>query len=104
MKVGVISDVHANRVALAAVLADLPPVDALVCAGDVVGYNPWPAECIEELRERGVRTIQGNHDRAVASDTAFRFNGMARAGVEYARRECSADQREWLASLPVSRT
>jgi len=32
MRVGVLSDVHANRVALEAVLADMPPVDALVCA------------------------------------------------------------------------
>ncbi len=40
MELGILSDIHGNRVALAAVLADMPPVDGLVCAGDVVGYNP----------------------------------------------------------------
>lgn len=100
MKLGVISDIHGNRVALDAVLADLPPVDALVCAGDVVGYNPWPAECVDELRERGVPTVMGNHDRAVASGTAFRFNNMAAAGVEHAREELDDEQLAWLDALP----
>jgi len=75
-------------------------VDALVCAGDVVGYNPWPAECVDELRERGVPTVMGNHDRAVASGTAFRFNNMAAAGVEHAREELDDEQLAWLDALP----
>ncbi len=40
MKVGLISDVHGNRVALETVLSAMPPVDEVLCAGDVVGYNP----------------------------------------------------------------
>ena len=102
MKVGVISDVHANRVALDAVLADMPAVDAMLSAGDVVGYNPWPAECVAELRRRDVPSVLGNHDRAVASGTAFRFNSMAAAGVEHARDELSDDQQAWLADCPDS--
>lgn len=103
MKLGVISDVHGNRVALEAVLADMPAVDGLVCAGDVVGYNPWHADCVEEIRERDVPTVQGNHDRAVAADGAPHFNHMALAGVEHAREQLSADQRQWLDSLPLER-
>ncbi|MFC7212106.1 metallophosphoesterase family protein [Natronoarchaeum sp. GCM10025321] len=103
MDIGVISDVHGNRVALDTVLADMPPVDALVCAGDVVGYNPWPAECVDELRERRVPTVMGNHDRAVASGTSFRFNNMAAAGVEHARKELDDEQLAWLDALPDER-
>lgn len=103
MKVGLISDIHGNRVALEAVLEDMPPIDELLCAGDVVGYNPWPADCVDELRARGVPTVMGNHDAAVVADTPFRFNGMAKAGVEYAKRELSDDQLEWLGSLPAER-
>ena len=102
MKVGVISDVHANRVALDAVLDDMPEVDATLCAGDVVGYNPWPAECVDAIRRRDVPSVMGNHDRAVASGTAFRFNSMARAGVEHARGRLSDDQQAWLADRPDS--
>ncbi|WP_277554673.1 metallophosphoesterase family protein [Halobaculum limi] len=104
MRLGVVSDVHGNRIALDAVLDDMPPVDGLVCAGDVVGYNPWPAACLERVRDCGVPTVMGNHDRAVATGTAFRFNQMASAGVEYARERLDDDAIEWLASLPDRRT
>jgi putative phosphoesterase len=103
MRIGVCSDIHSNRVAFEMVLADVPDVDALVCAGDVVGYNPWPAECIEMVREREIPTVMGNHDRAVAEGTAFRFNAMAKAGVDHASERLSEEQREWLADLPNER-
>ncbi|MFW5911759.1 MAG: metallophosphoesterase family protein [Halolamina sp.] len=103
MQLGVISDVHGNLPAFETVLADMPPVDSLVCAGDVVGYNPWPAACVELVRERDVPTVQGNHDRAVASDDAFGFNGMARAGVDYAREQLDAAAIDWLGALPAER-
>ncbi|QKY21267.1 metallophosphoesterase family protein [Halolamina sp. CBA1230] len=103
MKLGVISDIHGNLPALETVLEDMPSVDGLVCAGDVVGYNPWPAECVEIVREREIPTVQGNHDRAVASDDVAGFNGMAKAGVDYAREQLDADAIDWLDALPVER-
>ncbi|MFB6077683.1 MAG: metallophosphoesterase [Halarchaeum sp.] len=101
MRVGLISDVHSNRVALRAVLDDMPEVDELLCAGDVVGYNPWPGECVETLRE--VPTVMGNHDRMVSSDRNFGVNGMAAAGISYAREALDADQRAWVDGLPRQR-
>ncbi|ARS89690.1 metallophosphoesterase family protein [Natrarchaeobaculum aegyptiacum] len=103
MRVGLISDVHSNRVALEAVLSDMPPVDELVCAGDVVGYNPWPAACVDELRERAVPTVLGNHDAAVLEESARGFNPMGKAGIEHARKRLDDDQRAWLESLPTER-
>ncbi len=103
MRVGLISDVHANRVALEAVLSELSNVDALACAGDVVGYNPWPADCVDALREREVPTVMGNHDLAVVERSSFRFNELARAGVKHAQRELDDRQRRWLESLPTQR-
>ncbi|MFB6119223.1 metallophosphoesterase family protein [Halosegnis sp.] len=104
MLVGVLSDIHGNQPALEAVLADMPDVDALVCAGDVVGYNPWPAACVDALRDREVPTVMGNHDRAVVSETGFGFNSMAGAGVRYAREQLSKPQLAWLERLPTQRT
>ena len=103
MLVGVISDVHANLPALEAVLDDLPDVEAMLCAGDVVGYNPWPAECVEAIRGREVPTVMGNHDRMVVSEYNFRGTAMASAGVSHARKRLDDDQRAWLASLPAER-
>jgi len=104
MRVGVISDIHANRVALETVLGDMPDVDELVCAGDVVGYNPHPADCVEAIREREIPTVMGNHDRMLATGRNFRGNHMARAGVEYARRRLGDDALGWLEDLPDERT
>lgn len=103
MQLGVISDVHGNLPALERVLEAMPSVDLLVCAGDVVGYNPWPAACVEIVREREIPTVQGNHDRAVASGDAAGFNGMAKAGVDYAREQLSAEAVDWLGALPAER-
>ncbi|MFB6202476.1 MAG: metallophosphoesterase [Halorhabdus sp.] len=103
MRLGVISDIHGNRIALEAVLDDMPDVDRLVCAGDVVGYNPWPAECVEMVRERSIPTVMGNHDRAVARGTGFRFNAMASAGVDYGRERLDDDALSWLDDLPAER-
>jgi len=104
MKIGVISDVHGNIVALDAVLEDMPDVDELVCAGDVVGYNPWPGECVDTIRDADAPTIEGNHDRAVVTGQYPGFNDMAAAGVEYAREQLTDEQIEWLAALPTERT
>ena len=103
MLAGVISDIHANRVALDRVLEDMPDVDAMVCACDVVGYNPWPVECVDALRDRDVPAVMGNHDRAVVTGTGFAGNRMADDGVEHAREALDDDRQEWLAGLPDQR-
>ena len=104
MKIGLLSDVHANLPALEAVLEDLPPVDAVVCAGDVVGYNPWPSECVERIRSVASVTVRGNHDRMVETPRRYAHNEMALAGLEHAAAELSAAQREWLRSRPERTT
>ncbi len=100
MQIGVLSDIHGNRIALEAVLSDMPAVDRLVCAGDIVGYNPWHADCIEILRDRSIRSVMGNHDRAVAENSPFAFNHQAAAAVEHAHDQLTSSQLEWVRTLP----
>ncbi len=100
MNIGVIADIHGNKPALEAVLEAMPPVDTIVNAGDIVGYNPWPADCVAHIREREIPTVMGNHDRAVAAGSTFRFNELAKAGVEHARDRLDSDQQAWLSGLP----
>ena len=49
----ILSDIHANLVALEAVLADVAKerVDAIWSLGDLVVYGPEPNECIARLHE-----------------------------------------------------
>jgi|APHM01.1.fsa_nt_gi Predicted phosphoesterase len=104
MRIGVISDIHANKIAFDAVLAAMPPVDQIVCAGDVVGYNPWPTACINRIRQESIPAVMGNHDRAVSAGTQFRFGGQAAAGVEYTMTQLDSDAIEWLGGRPTTRT
>ena len=64
-KAAVITDVHANLLALEAALAaiDLEGCDAIFCLGDVIGIGPYPAECMNRLLGLpSARFIMGNHD------------------------------------------
>ncbi len=103
MDIGVISDIHSNLPALKAVLDDMPEVDSIVCAGDVVGYNPWPVECVEIVQQVADVTVQGNHDRMVEAPHQY-SNPIARAGLEFAANQLSSDHREWLENLPRKTT
>jgi putative phosphoesterase len=104
MRIGLISDIHANLPALEAVLDDMPRVDDIVCAGDVVGYNPWPAECLKRVREVASVSVQGNHDRTVDTPSRYAANPMAEAGLEHAQSVLDDEQIEWLATRPKRTT
>ncbi len=56
---------HADIEALDRALGHLKrhAVDAIYCAGDVVGYGPAPAETVARIVELGIPTVRGNHDR-----------------------------------------
>ncbi len=67
MSILLLSDIHANLVALETVLAHTGTFDQIWCLGDVVGYGPAPNECIEKLRTLPTICLAGNHDWAVLS-------------------------------------
>ena len=64
MRIALISDLHANHVALEAVLAHLgrAPVDQVLCLGDVATLGPEPGRVLETLASLGARCVRGNHD------------------------------------------
>jgi putative phosphoesterase len=68
--VAVITDIHANLPALEAALdhIDALGIDRVYCGGDLVGYAPWPNEVCRLIDERGIPTIYGNYDYAIARD------------------------------------
>lgn len=107
MRLAVLSDIHANLVALDAVLEDLaslPPVDELWVCGDIVGYGPQPNEVVERLRERGMRAVMGNHDGAAVGlvEVAW-FNDAAAAAIRWTAEVLTTESRDYLAALPERR-
>jgi diadenosine tetraphosphatase ApaH/serine/threonine PP2A family protein phosphatase len=101
MRALVLSDIHANIVALDAVLADAPSVDEVWQLGDVVGYGPEPDAVVGRLRDLGAKGVRGNHDAAaLGGDEIESFNVDARHAMEWTRTVISEATRQWLASLP----
>ena len=100
MRLGLLSDVHANLVALEAVLAAMPAVDGLWVLGDTVGYGPDPSDVLALLRERGALLVAGNHDRAVATGEGLEvFNRIAADAARLHRAWLTAEERDLLGSL-----
>ncbi len=79
-KRAIISDIHGNLEALAAVLGDISQqnISKIFCLGDVVGYGPNPCECIDEVMQMD-GCILGNHDQAALFDPEGFSSGAERA-------------------------
>lgn len=67
LKVAVITDIHANLAALQAVLGHIEErrPDFILCAGDLVGYGPYPEETVQLIRRMRIPVVTGNYDDAV---------------------------------------
>jgi len=102
VKIGLISDIHSNYIALEKVLEKLNACDEIYCAGDIVGYYPFPNEVVETLIEEGIKSVVGNHDRAVVDSDFSGMNPVARIAGEFTRKVIEKKNLEWLAKLPIS--
>lgn len=109
MRIALFSDIHANLPALNAFFTDIEKrnVDAMYCLGDLVGYNTWPNEIIEEIRKRNISTIAGNHDEAIGNmvktqkeiDVTILNNGAI--SKEFTNQLLTEDNRLFLQTLPA---
>lgn len=110
MRIGLISDIHANLPALQAVLADIDAreVDATFHLGDLVGYAPWPNEVTALIAERGIAGVAGNYDSTVAHDHEHcgcrsedpRQEALAHESYEWTQHHASAGTKSFLRALP----
>jgi putative phosphoesterase len=95
MKIGIVSDIHAHPRALRRTLEDMPSVDMVLCAGDVISEYRFCAETVDLLRQARVHCIQGNHE------TGF-FGGRNPDYLRKCQREFAPELLDFLASAPVS--
>lgn len=105
MRVLILSDIHANLVALESVFnATVGRYDVIWCLGDVVGYGPCPNECVALMRERADLCVMGNHDWAVLGRSGIDvedFNPHAREAVLWTRDVLTAENLAYLDQLPT---
>jgi diadenosine tetraphosphatase ApaH/serine/threonine PP2A family protein phosphatase len=105
MRVAVISDIHANRHALAAVLeaveAERP--DTVWCLGDTVGYGPQPNECCDLVQERADLCLVGNHDLVALGELSVGdFNDEAARAAVWTSDVLTEASRDFLTALKPS--
>jgi putative phosphoesterase len=64
MLIALLSDIHGNLPALKAAVIDAKTRGAtqIICAGDIVGYGPFPNEVCEYLKTNEIKSISGNYD------------------------------------------
>lgn len=111
MKIALFSDIHANLPALEALLNDIDQKkpDSVYCLGDLVGYNIWPNEVINKIRQRGIPTIAGNYDFGIGRTSddcgcAYKTEPekeMGKVSISYTNSIVKSDERKYLRTLPA---
>ena len=107
MKLALVTDLHANREAVSAVMAhaEARGAERFAFLGDFVGYGADPGWVVDMVREhaaRGAITVMGNHDEAVVQGPRPSMVAEARRVVDWTRAQLSAEQLGFLSTLPMS--
>jgi putative phosphoesterase len=110
MIAAIISDVHGNADALAAVLAQarILGCERLLVLGDLVGYYHQPREVMKLLREWDFSLVQGNHDAMLAraaDDAPFLVETKSKygSGLAIALETLDSSDLELLIKAPSRR-
>lgn len=105
MLIAIFADIHANRQAFEACLAQArgQGAERFVLLGDYVGYGAdptWTVDTVMELVAGGARAVLGNHDSAVGSPE--QMNVEAQIAIEWTRGKLGSAQRKFLEALPLT--
>ena len=108
MLIALFADIHANRQAFSACLAQAREQGAqrIVLLGDYVGYGAdpdWAVTTVMELVDKGAVAVLGNHDSAIGNPRA-QMNMDAQIAIEWTRGVLGASERQFLAGLPLTVT
>ncbi len=110
MRIAILSDIHANAIALEAVLEDINSrhIDLVFCSGDLVGFGAYPNEVINLIRKNRIPTIMGNYDDAVGFNKPDSGGGLfidphmkelGQVSLEWTKKQVNFENRSFLRSL-----
>ena len=107
MRIALISDLHANEVALNAVLNNINRVgvDQIVCLGDVATLGPLPGSVIQTLRNLGCLCILGNHDEFLLNPElihTYTEIPVIVEAVDWCRSQLSREELDFLRTFQAS--
>jgi diadenosine tetraphosphatase ApaH/serine/threonine PP2A family protein phosphatase len=104
--IAIFADIHANRQAFSACLAQARNhgAERIVLLGDYVGYGAdpeWTVTTVMDLVDKGAVAVIGNHDSAIGNRREH-LNMEAQIVIEWTRGELGQSQRQFLAALPLT--
>lgn len=103
MKILILSDIHANPVALNAINETY---DYLFCLGDLVDYGPLPKEVIAYIKNRAYKVVRGNHDNALAYNVdcfcSIAYKELSIVTRHYHQSILDAEEVAYLKTLPLT--
>lgn len=102
-----VSDIHGNIDALDAVLADMKqfPIQAILCLGDVIGYGPESAACLDKVMDLCALTVMGNHEAMLLMGDRLPSEALGdKVGrpIQLALEQTSESHRQWIGNLPLT--
>lgn len=106
-RTAILTDLHANREALEAVLAHAAGerAERYALLGDFVGYGADPGWVVDRVRSlvgSGAVAVQGNHDQATVQGAAIGMRAEPRQVIEWTRSQLDVDQLDFLDRLPFA--
>jgi predicted phosphodiesterase len=117
MRIAVVSDIHGNRTAFEAVLADLRQTspDLIFHGGDLADAGASPAEIVDRIRDLGWQGVVGNTDEMLTTPDSLsavaeqspQLQALFAVIAEMAtatREALGEDRLVWLRSLPRAQT
>jgi diadenosine tetraphosphatase ApaH/serine/threonine PP2A family protein phosphatase len=107
MRIAILTDLHANREAVEAVLEHAAgrQIDRYALLGDFVGYGADPAWVVDAVRglvADGAIAVQGNHDLAVVQGSSPGMRPEPRYVIDWTRERLTPAQIDFLAALPLT--
>jgi predicted phosphodiesterase len=102
VRVAIVSDVHGNRPAFEAVLADIAAAgcERVWCLGDLVGYGAEPDRCVQLAQTHTELCLAGNHDLAVIGALPVsEFSAWALEAALWTQKTITPDSVAFLRSL-----
>lgn len=110
MRIGIITDIHNNLIALESVLNEIEKTcDCIICCGDIIGIGPYPEETVKRVMQiRNLIAVRGNHERylidgmpnEIPNEEHMDFEEMKHHKWEH--RQLSNSSIEFLKTLPYS--
>ena len=102
-RIGLISDIHGNDVALKEVLKYLKDVDEIICLGDLIGIGPNGNEVINIIKDlKNFSCIMGNHDRYYLYGFNNPLSCTEKEHQDWQKMQVSEENGKYLKTLPLS--